>query len=474
MRLSTLSKFNRVLSGLQSNQFQSVRAQEQIASGRRILRPSDDPRGAARLLAVQRELAGMGRSQEAISSGRELLDAAASSLQNASSLMTDAREVLLQGMNGTLSDDDRKALASEFDILRRQLIDIGNQKLGDRYLFAGAETRTRPFADQESAQGLRTTYLGDDGSPLIHLEDGTDVAAGLPGSQVFMPGLPTGTLFGQLTGLSGGVTANEGSGYVNVELRHDATDAAALAGTGIALVDGGAQDTLLGDHTLTIDTTAGTIQLGDGPVRELPTNGSTDFVLQNGLGGELHLDLSGWNGADFTGTVSGQGSIRLAGGTFAPIDFTETDLELSDPTTGTVLHVDTTTVGRAGSELVTFEGALGVFDLFHGIAEDLRNEQGLSSPELTRRLEQRLEDLDQAHEDILLSAGLLGSRSRRLETASDGLSAGELALEGIRSTIEDADLAETALEMAKADMALQLAQSSGARLLQNSLLNFLG
>uniref|UniRef100_UPI00339666CA hypothetical protein n=1 Tax=Acinetobacter baumannii TaxID=470 RepID=UPI00339666CA len=60
----------------------------------------------------------------------------------------------------------------------------------------------------------------------------------------------------------------------------------------------------------------------------------------------------------------------------------ETDLELSDPVLGQVLHVDTTAILRAGVELVTFGDTSNAFDLLQGVIEDLANEQGLDQPEL--------------------------------------------------------------------------------------------
>ena len=68
------------------------------------------------------------------------------------------------------------------------------------------------------------------------------------------------------------------------------------------------------------------------------------------------------------------------------LTFTETDLELTDPATNTVLHLDATGVRRAGRELVTFGGTVNAFDVLQGIADDLRDPDGLSHADLRDRL----------------------------------------------------------------------------------------
>ncbi len=476
MRVSTLSTFSQVLLGLRGNQLAVLRAHEQLSSGRRILRPSDDPAGTSRALLLRRELAGSERIQAAIGLGRGQLDQATSTLQHASELLTRARELLLQGMNGTLGDEDRKTVAAELVELREQLLDAGNLRSGDAYLFGGTRTGAAPFEELSLNGRTRVFYRGNSEEQEIQAGADARVAITMAGDRVFGRSMPGPARFDGLTGVSSGVTADEGTGYAYLVLRHDATDPGALASVGIALVDGGDGDTLLGPNALVIDAAAGTVQLEGGPVVTIPPPGAerADLVVRNELGGELHLDLSGWTGAGFSGTVRGEGSITLDGDTFAPLTFADSDFELADEALGIVLHVNTTGVRRAGQELVTFGDTLNPFDLLQGMAEDLRNDQGLESAQLFQRLSRRLEDLDRVHDDLLLGLGVLGSRSARLANA--GARAGEVELELAQrlSLVEDADLAQVALDLARSEMILQVAQAAGAQVIQTSLLDFLG
>jgi flagellar hook-associated protein 3 FlgL len=475
MRVSTFSTFSRVLSGIRLNQLAGLRAQEQLASGRRILRPSDDPAGTARALALRRGLARTERLQEGIAAGRTRLDLATTTLQHSSELLTRARELLLQSMSGALSDEDRTTIATELRQIRAQLLDDANLENDGNFLFSGTALSTRPWEEITSAGAPHVVYRGNGEEQSIQAGEDALVAISAVGNQIFGRSVPGAVRFDGLTGVRSGTTADEGSGYAHLVLRHDGTDSGLLGSVGVALIDGGDQDTVLGVNSLRIDASAGTVQLGSGPpVTISAASDLADVVVRNELGGELHLDFVGWSGANFTGTITGRGSISLDGSNFTTLSFTETDLELTNPVLGQVLHVDTTGVLRAGQELVTFGDTANPFDLLAGVVDDLENGQGLDSSELVRRLAGRLETLDRVHDDLLLGLGVLGSRSARLTSAGGRQGELELQLRGRLSAVEDADLAEVALELTRSQTILELAQAAGARVIQTSLLEFLG
>lgn len=473
MRVSTFSTFSRVLIGLRNNQYAGIRAQEQLASGRRLIRPSDDPAGTARSLSLRRELSRTGRIQEAIGAGRNQLELAATTLQQGSELFTRARELLLQGMNGTLTDSDREAIATELDEIRSQLLDSANLQVDGNYVFGGTRLGSPPWEEVTTDGITRVVYRGNSSEQLVQAGVDQLVAITVPGDRVFGRSQPGITRYDGLTGASRGTTADEGNGYARLSFRHDSTDLGTLGTAGVT--SSGGADTLLGSNRIVIDAAAGTIQLGDGQPITIPVGDArADVTIRNESGGELHLDLTGWNGFPYEGLVVGNGSVALNGADFVPLDFTETDLELRDEATGTVLHVDTTGVTRAGQELVTFGSTANPFDLLGGIVDDLRNGQGLTTNEVIDRLSIRLQDLDRVHDDVLLGIGTVGARSARLVTADSQLSEVGLELETRLSLVEDADLAEVAIDLARADQILQLAQAAGARVMQTSLLNFLG
>ena len=114
-----------------------------------------------------------------------------------------------------------------------------------------------------------------------------------------------------------------------------------------------------------------------------------------------------------------------------------------------------------------------MFDTLQGITDDLRNADGLSQDKLLERLNLRLEELDRNAGNVGISLGVLGSRSARVQAAEDRLRGVDLQLNSLLSDTRDADLAEAVTTMVRAEQTLQIAQATGVRLIQTSLLNFL-
>ncbi len=476
VRASTDSNYQRVLAGLRFNLANLVLNQERVATGRRILRPSDDPSGTARVLSFNRQIARSERFLDAIGIGRAAVDTGAVALETGSGILAEAREALVQGMNGTLSPDDREALATKIELLRAALLEVGNTRTGDRALFSGTLSPAEAFEDRVVGGRRRAVYAGNAEEQRIRIGNGVELSITSTGSAIFAGEAASGTGYAGLTGASAGFSADQGSGYEYLTLRHDATQAGAIGTVGLALANGGANDTFLGTATLVVDVTAGTVQFGGGPVRNLPVPGDpdfADFAVANAQGGELHLDFSAFSGASFTGALDATGSISIDGTNFVALDFASQDFELVHPESGNVLHVDLTGVTRSGVELVTFGGKVNAFDALQGIADDLRNGDGLNQTEMLARLDTWLGELDRNHENLIVSLGSLGARSERLTNTESRLQGVLVQLSGLRSGELDADLTEAAIDMARAQQSLELAQASGVRLLQTNLLNFL-
>lgn len=475
-RVSTSSNYARVLSSLRTNQYSMIRAQEQIASGRRILRPSDDPAGTSRVLSIERQLAAVGRYRESANSGSRVLDAASGALQEVSNLISESRSIMLQGMNGTLSQKDREGLASEVRLIREQLLDIANSTQGDRFLFGGTITDREPFESTSINGRERFVYHGDENEQRVAVAKGSNVSINVVGSDIFDRQEPEGASLVGSTGLVLGSTGNQGQGYVDLVLRHDSTDLGGIAASGIALVGGGADDTLLGTHSMVVDAVAGTIQLGDGTVYRMPEPGSpeeSNFPVANGSGGTVRLDLTGWTGGDVTADVVGSGSISMSGGAFQAFDPTDANFAVRDSENETTIFLDATGLQIAGTEMASFDGAASIFDVLAGFEADLLNGESLSSSDIFDRMSKRLGELDRNHDNILVGMGVLGARSNRLSFADERASSLGLQLENLLSLNRDADLAEVALDLALAETTLQTTQAAGARLIQNTLLDFL-
>jgi flagellar hook-associated protein 3 FlgL len=118
------------------------RLNEQMATGLRISRASDDPNGFVRARALQRHEDRLGQHERTIDTARLWTDATQSEVDAIANLFTEARELGLQGAN-TISDRD--ALVGRLTVIRDEVIERLNTRVDGEYLFAGNQTNVRPL-----------------------------------------------------------------------------------------------------------------------------------------------------------------------------------------------------------------------------------------------------------------------------------------------------------------------------------------
>jgi flagellar hook-associated protein 3 FlgL len=468
LRPTQSSTYALVQSGLRMNMARLVRAQEQVATGKRILRPSDDAAGTSISQSFLRQIAQVDGWLESVGGARTRLSAASSRLQDASGILTEARSIATASMNGTLSPADRLGYASQLEQMAVNLVEIGNSSFGDRYLFSGTASTTKPFDIVDTPDGKRVVYHGDEGRSTALVGRDVEIDTSLPGSEVFASSDPTGTTYAGLTGAKPGTSADMGTGYETLAIRTGAVTG--LPQEGI-VVSGDA--TIIGDHALVVDAAAGTVQLGSGSAVSIETPLPASLEVRDADGSVLTLDLTGWTGVGFSGVATGQGEVSLDGTSWTAFNGTETNLQLTDDASGAVVHVDLTGATRAGEETLVFEGTTNVIDTLLGMAHDLRNDQDLDPAALLDSMSLRLDELVAGQDRLLVSLGDLGSRQSRLDRADQRLGDLRIQLQGLESEVTDADLSEVVLDMSRAEQTLQVAQATGARLLQQSLLNYL-
>ena len=144
MRVSDSTSFANIIFYLQRGRARQAELQQQLASGRRISLPSDDPVGFARAINYQTQLTTIDQRQRGVSLASGQLNETDSVLQSATgTVLARAQELAVQMTNSTYGPTERKAAADELKGLIEQMLELGNRKLGDRSLFAGSTTRGR-------------------------------------------------------------------------------------------------------------------------------------------------------------------------------------------------------------------------------------------------------------------------------------------------------------------------------------------
>ena len=160
MRISSASAFEGTVANLQRRQQALTEAQQQLTSGKRVQKASDDPAAAA---TAERALAAMARSesrQRALDAAKTAMQLGESALGDAGELLHQAREAVVGAGNGSYTDADRKTLADKLSGLRSDLLGVANRQDGTgRYLFGGQGIDSQPIL--ETPSGI--TYTGTPG-----------------------------------------------------------------------------------------------------------------------------------------------------------------------------------------------------------------------------------------------------------------------------------------------------------------------
>jgi flagellar hook-associated protein 3 FlgL len=156
----------------------------QLSTGRRVNQPSDDPAAEAQLIENKAESAQADSFQQSLSSINGQFQTADSTLSSIETQLQRAITLGTQAANqGTLSDNDRLAIANELQGIQNQLVSLANTSYQGVFLFSGT-VQTQPFVvDASVPSGVR--YAGNTGLNKVTVGAGYQLQVNLPGSQLF-------------------------------------------------------------------------------------------------------------------------------------------------------------------------------------------------------------------------------------------------------------------------------------------------
>ncbi len=207
MRLSTNEIYASGTRTILQRQDALITTQQQISTGRRILTPADDPIASAQALNITQTSSL--NTQFSINRDHALssLGLVETTLNNITSTLQDVRQVIVNAGNPTLTDSDRKSLATELRGRFAALLGQANTTDGNgRYMFSGFQESTQPFTHQ----GLTVQYNGDQGQRLNQVGPTRQIAVSNAGTDVFERIKNGNGIF-----VTAANAANTGSGVIN-------------------------------------------------------------------------------------------------------------------------------------------------------------------------------------------------------------------------------------------------------------------
>jgi flagellar hook-associated protein 3 FlgL len=263
MRISTQSIHHAALTALLGQQSILSKTQTQIASGKRVQTPSDDPVAAVHILELQRALAESDQFNTNADMAKGRLTLEEQALADANTLITRVRELNVQGNNAPVDPASRRMLAAEVRSRLKELVDIANRRdANGEYLFSGYASLTQPFAQT----GSTIAYFGDQGSRALQIGPDQRVVDGHSGSDAFM-------------------TVTEGNGVFVTNVT------AGNAGTGV--IAGGTlanpAQWVQGDYTLRFTSATGDYEIVDGAATVVATGTYTENSTISFNGANLNM-----------------------------------------------------------------------------------------------------------------------------------------------------------------------------------------
>lgn len=180
MRLSTLYMYQQSAQTMSARMSQSNDVYLRMSAGKTLLKASDDPAAATDAVKYQDALAKLELYSDVRARARGALEHQDNILNGVGNLMTTTlKEKLVAAGSDTYSDEDRRALGKEIEGIRKNMLDLANNRDGNgRYIFGGFKTDTPPFDDAGA-------YQGSDDVRKQTVADGTEMQVGHLGREVF-------------------------------------------------------------------------------------------------------------------------------------------------------------------------------------------------------------------------------------------------------------------------------------------------
>ena len=185
MRLGTANTYDNTLANLTSRQAGLADLQDKLSAGKKVVRPSDDPTGAAQAERAMTRLTRVDVEQRALNLQRNSMAMAEATLGDGLDLLQRFRELVINAGDAARTSVNRSSIAQEMRSLRDQIFTYANKQDSNGVpLFGGLGSASNPFTDVTSG----VTF---NGIPGQRASTTVGIPSALDGQAVWM-NVPTG------------------------------------------------------------------------------------------------------------------------------------------------------------------------------------------------------------------------------------------------------------------------------------------
>ncbi|MYL33971.1 flagellar hook-associated protein FlgL [Pontibacillus yanchengensis] len=177
MRVTQNMLSNNMLRNVSNSYERMGKFQQQLATGKKISKPSDDPVVAMKGMNYRTELTEIEQYKRNVGEVHNWMDNSDAALDKTTQALQRLRELAVQGSNGTYEEGQRENIAKEVSQLKEHLKDIGNTKFNNKYIFNGNDTTTKP---------IDSSGVSSNSEPVnIEVFDGIKIQTNVNPQQVF-------------------------------------------------------------------------------------------------------------------------------------------------------------------------------------------------------------------------------------------------------------------------------------------------
>ncbi|WP_319548151.1 flagellar hook-associated protein FlgL [Desulfogranum marinum] len=166
------------------------------ATGKKLNKPSDDPAAIRPVLNTRKQISNVDRYLETMGKTGDIMEATDGHLEHVENIMQRAKEIMVNAVNGSLSDEDRTVLADELVQLKQEMLDTANGNIDGKYIFSGYREDTKPFTINTAyteagylandSSTWPVLYNGDENVTFIEISPGEQLQANLTGNNLFL------------------------------------------------------------------------------------------------------------------------------------------------------------------------------------------------------------------------------------------------------------------------------------------------
>lgn len=434
MRITNSMMISNMLNILGKNEERLSKYQNQLDTGKKISRPSDDPVVAARALKLRTDLSKVEQFQKNIDDAQSWVDATDSALAEIGDILKRAKEISVEAANGTNTEDETRDIGQEMKQLRVQLVHLANTTYAGRYLFSGFKTDQKLVNDDEQSPDFGKFSISVDSNVERIAYDigvGDTLNINIPGGQLFNYG-------GDATNPANGVSTSQ---INNITYPYTIDGTNNIVGVTVegANITGNIAAGTYNDAVSLSSAVAQAVNNGISTYNAtlLPTDPQIQPIQVTINNGSLELRTTS----------------RTATSTISITAPPQTSFFSSVGATNEV-----TTTGATGEP--------SLIKLFNDVIGNMDSGD-------YKAVSDQLDSFDLQMDSLLGIRADIGARQNRIDLTRDRMSSDNVNFTDLMSKNEDVNPAETIMNLKNEENVYQASLAGGARIIQQTLVDFL-